>query len=775
MGLTIGIACASMAYVFIQHEKTYDQFHKASETIFRVSAAFHQQIFLSTTPGILAPSLKENFPEVVSFLRLMDKDCFVQTGQEIFKEKVLLVEPNFFSFFDFPLQKGDVKNCLSAHQAIVLSESMAQKYFGPTNPIGASLSIFLDDEKTTFQVTGVAADAASNSSIQFDFLMPIEQGFKNDLAALNTEWKDFPVTSFIRLRSAEDKDHLAEQLPFFIKRQFETVEESDGSEFVFQLHAFKDYHLGGSSAVRGLSQPGEARYVSILSIIAILILIVACINFMNLSNAQGSKRLKEIGVRQVMGAQRPQLIGQLLTESILISMLALVLAIAIIETLLPWSKHFFGQVLSFNWTDVKVLLPLITISLLTGIFAGIYPSLLLSKLRTVDTFQSNFKIGGNNWITKGSLTFQFALSIGLLACTFIMYQQQQFIGSQNLGFNKEEVVVVPLQLPFSKSQQTDTRQLVRQYRENILQHPGITKAAGVSSTFSKGNRMRFIEMEQDAQVGIIEYAIDEHYLDLLDIELTSGRNFSSEFQDDVKGSVIVNDAFLKTFNVNETAGFTLPESFSDLSGSHIVGTTIDYHNLSLKTNIKPMMLHMLPNIDFQYVLVKIKPDEVQASLAHLKHIWQQFRPDKPFEFSFLDEDIQAQYQTETRWSTVLSGSAALAIFIALLGLFGLVALVLAERTKEIGIRKILGASTYRIAGTFSKEFIILVAIGFMLASPVAYYLMQQWLTDFSYHIELHWLVFVIAGLTVVVLAVLTTSFQSIKAAMANPVEALRNE
>ena len=770
-GLSFGIACASMAFVFIKHEMSFNKFHDDHENIYWLYTKVGEEMNLFSTPGVLSPSLKENFPEVTEYLRFTDKEISIRSGNEIFKEDAHFVDPNFFDFFSFSLKDGNPENVLTEINSVVISEDIAKKYFGRKNPIGETLPISIIGEEI-FEITGVAENAPSNSSLQFDFLLPINVAFKNDVEQLNTDWGQFYVTSFMRLRDNKDLESLSQKMPDYINEKYEAMEDSWG-EYTFPINAFDDYHLNNERGAGGLLSPADKNYVKILAIIALLILIVACLNFMNLSNAQGSQRLTEVGVRQVMGAQRRELMSQFLTESILVSFFSLLLAVALIESFLPFSAALFNYPLNFDWTTPTILLSLIGIALITGLLAGIYPSFLLSKLNTVNAFKSGYKIGGNNWATKSSLVFQFAISIGLVACTYIMFQQQKFISEQDLGFDKEEVVVIATQVSYEDK--IDSERLIKQFRSEAQKINGVVQVAGVSNSFNQGNRVVFYEGENGQMEHLSFYRIDSEYLDLLDIEIMEGRNFSEDFPGDPEKSMIVNEAFIKQFEIENIETHQFSEKLGGLAGRKIIGVVKDYHFDHLRQVIKPVQLTMRNDIHMENILVKIKTEKVPETLAQLKTTWQNVRPEKPFECTFMDDDIQRQYESEIRWGNVLKGASLLAIVIAFLGLFGLVALVLAERTKEIGIRKVLGATVLGIVSLLSKDFIRIVLFAFIIATPLAYYFMGKWLEDFAYRIELQWWMFALAGMAVIALAFLTMSFQSIKAAMANPVDSLRSE
>ncbi len=772
IGLSTGIACASLGFVFVQHELSYDQFHEEPEQIYWLSASIQNKINIASTPAPLATQLKETFPEVSESFRLEKHEILIQSGNEFFRESGHFVDSNFFSFFDFELSEGNPDQVFSKTNAIVLNEEMARKYFGRLSPLGKELKVNYQGQDHLFEVTGVAKKAPQVSSLQFTFLLPIQFIYKDKPEDLETNWNQFPVTSFIRIRDKSDLESLQEKLPEFISDKV-NIDGLAADQLNFQTKALVDYHLRDQYSANGLSDPADMSYVRILAIIAILILLVACLNFMNLANAKGSGRLSEIGVRRVLGAVRKQLMSQFLIESILMSLFSLGLGIIIIELALPFISEITGFPLEINWFSPVIIFPLLGIAILTGLFAGFYPSLLLSRISVTQSFKSNFKTGGNNLITKSSLVFQFALSIGLLSCTFIMQKQQQYIKKRNLGFNKEEVIVVPTQISYQNA--SNSQQFVNRFSEEVLTHPRVLQTSGVSNSFNKGNRAIFVEWGEERQIPVFTYDIDPNYIPLLGIQLEEGRNFSAELQAAKNNSIIVNEAFLKQFGINQIENYQLPEEFEELSGAKIIGVVKDYNYTALKSEIRPVILQMRENSHFGDVLIKVDPAEIDKTILALKSAWQGVSPSKPFEFSFLDEDIQRQYLVEERWNKAVTGATILAIFIACLGLFGLIALILMERTKEIGIRKILGASIPNITWLISRQFIILLSIASLIAIPAAWWTMQKWLENFAYRINITILIFLVAlGITMTI-AILTAGLQTAKAAMQNPVDALRNE
>lgn len=769
-GLTLGITCAILAYIFVQHELSFDKFHAESENIYWVSTKFGNEMNLVSSPTAFVPQAVDDLPEITAGCRLKGQEVLVELDQSFIKERVLYTDANFFSFFNFKIAKGADNQLLKNIKGIVISEAIALKYFGSRNPIGESLTLHFNETKDDFLVAAVAKNAPDNSSIQFSFLLPMHYAYKDNLNKLTTDMKSFGMDSFIRLKKGASVDEVKTKLIAFANSK---LPEKDGETSFYQFipNAFNDFHLGFGFNRNGFIAPIDKNYVHILGVIGFLILLVACLNFMNLSNAKSSKRLTEVGVRKVLGAKPSQLSSQFLSESILISLFSFVLAIFLIEAILPYIKEITDYELKIDWFNPRILLPLLGITVTAGFLAGIFPSIILARLKAVSIFKSSLKVGGNNWATKSSLVFQFAISVGLLSCTFIMYQQQQFMKNKNLGFDDDAVVVIPTKI--KHKDKIDSRSLVERYKQEVIQVAEIQKVSGVSNSFHKGNRARFFKEEDGKSNIVFEFQVDADYIPLLDISLKEGRNFSIEEGGTNNKSVIVNEAFLKLYEIDNPIGYRLPEKFEDYADATIIGVTEDYNYSHLRETVKPMLLQNLDNWHLGNILVKISPNNVENTLAQLKTSWEKVRPEKTFEFSFLDEDIQKQYLAEERWNKVIAGATLMAILISMLGLFGLIALTLAERTKEIGVRKILGASIFDITWLISRQFVLILGFAAIIAIPLALYGMQNWLENFAYQIEIQWVVFLIAVLLTAFLALLTTGIQAVKAGLSNPVEALR--
>lgn len=769
-GLTIGLTCASLAYIFMQFELSYDKFHHQSDTVYSLMTRYIGNINFISTPGPLAASMVVDLPEVTDGIRMQGKKILVSSENELYNEEALFTDANFFDFFDFKLLKGSSAELLKEVNSTVISKAMALKYFGSNDPIGQSISLHLDGQVIDFIIRGVAENPPNNSSIQYKFLLPIQHLIKENPATLDTNWDGFPVKTFIRLNDRNELANLEAKLPAFAIRKYGS-EDAGKSDYQFILSPFDDFHFNGYSDV-GIAAGGKMLNVKRLGWIGLLILVVASFNFMILSNAKISQRLKEVGVRKVLGARIFQLKRQFIIESILVSLIALIFAILTIYYSLPFIEQQTDYQLPINWLNYGTFLPLLTISVIVGVLAGFYPALLLSKLKVVDTFKSYFKVGGNNWTTKASLVFQFALSIGLMSATFIMYQQQNYVFKKNLGFDTEQVVVVPLQVAYGEKEEGN--KLLNKYKHELQKSPDFQEFSAMSWSFAKGNEVFTVEQEKGEYDMIYVYRVDPSFVPMMDMELTEGRNFRSELEGEEHGTVLVNEAFLKKYGIEKGEGYKLSEEFRDFKNSTIVGVIKDFHFENLRKAIKPVILTTEEGY-MGNILVKIGAKDAKTQLANLEKAWDKVASEKPFKFSFLNEDIQRQYTSENRWNKVFTGATFLTILIACLGLFGLMALTLAERTKEIGVRKILGASLLDIFWMVSKQFVLILLIAGVIAIPFVVYGMQEYLGNFAYRIDIQWFVFLFAVLLTALLAFLVASIQSFKAALQNPVDALRTE
>lgn len=786
-GLAIGLGCCILALLFIRYELSYDRFHEQADSIFLVSATLRGDLEISNSQDPLAPAMIETVPEVVNGTRLWSTDAIVKQGNQVLRENtILFAEPSFFELFTVPFRYGDPQTALNQPGNVVLTAGMANKYFGDTNPVGQSLLLNLGNVFEAFTVAGVLEPWPSASSMEFNALIPFSHRYSLVAQETGSDWMNYSITTYLQLRDPTQVDAVTDKLTQATAPHLEDAlsanEESESSlktsDFASKLTALTDAHLYGPGGA-GFVNQRDPMYLYLLGGIAVLILLIACFNFMNLSIGQASRRFREIGMRKAVGARRIQLVVQFWIEAVCLSVLALALGIMFAEILLPVFNTLADTSLALNYgSDWGFLLILLGVAVLTGILAGSYPALVLSSLSTVHIFKGTMKIGGRNALTRMLVVAQFCLSIGLIICTLVMNQQHRFIMDYNLGFDAEQVVILPTHT--TSQQPTVGSETVAYFKQALAQEPSVRMVSGGSSAITRGSNATLFSNEDGTNSFLFHMRVDEDYLDLMDFELLDGRNFSTDFPSDATQSVLVNEAFIadlsERYELPENpVGFTLSKELPYIETPTIIGLIKDFHHEDLRTEVRPMMMHINDGIDYQFVLVKLAPHQTRAGLDRLETLWNAYRGDVPFEYDFLDAEVQKQYDAEMRWSQAIQYASILAIFIACMGLFGLTALTVSRRTKEIGIRKVLGSSASRIALLLSQEFITLVLIANLVAWPVAYLLMTKWLEDFAYQVDMGLGIFIVAGLVGLGIATLTVSYQAIKAAQANPVDALRYE
>lgn len=771
LGLALGIGSACLAYVVIDNELSYDRFHHESENIYWLSAAVSNRINLASTPAPLAPSLAEDFPEVTDYLRLEEQEVLIKNGREYFKENVHFSDEHFFSFFDFPMLAGSIENVLKDPRGIVISEGMAQKYFGTKDPIGAELEVEHDGRKDVFFVNAVAENPPANSSIQFDAVFSYHYLLQNDTSGRRNSWKDFPATSFIRLSQQSDIQILRQAMPEFTERNLSSLGEV--SDIHFNIRALVNYHLRDRYSANGLTAPSDMRYLKILGFIAFIILAVACLNFITLSNAASSSRFTEVGVRKTMGAIRSQLKVQFWTQSILISFIAMLLGLFFLRLCWPYLETFTGFTPNLQGWTLKVVLAFFSITLFTGVLAGAYPAYLMSRYDPVRSFKSDLKAGGNNMVTRLGLVFQFTLSIGLVACTMIILQQQHFLKNRNLGISEEHMMVISTQL--ERNQSDRSAQVVDQMKQRLLQEPAVQQVAAVSNSFTKGNSAFFLETDEGTHDAVFFYDVDELYVPILDIAVQAGRNFRNDLSDDQHNDLLVNESFVKKYEIVEPVEYILDDRFAGEAGSRIVGVVEDFHYLDLRQEIRPLILRRNKDAHFRHLLVKLVPGSLTENVTAIRRAWKEINPNLPFDFSFLDEDLQQQYQSETRWGKIVSISSLFALLIASLGLFGLMALILVERKKELSIRKILGASFTGVSWLVSRQLLTLILISGLIAIPLVWYGMNTWLESYAYRIIISPLTFLSVMIIILVLVGSMVFVNTWRAHSREPATVLRSE
>lgn len=777
-GLAIAIAFCVLIFLFVRNEVTHDNFHKNADQIYRVIILGKEDdgslSSSAMTPPPLGPAFQTEFPEVVRMARWIKRGEVVNYRGQSFRESIALADPDFFEMFSFPLIEGDPQTVLQDRNSVILREEIVQKYFGDKDPIGKLISIKMRSKFYNFTVSGIAKDIPGNSSITFDFLVSYDRIKDFTSERQLNQWTGFTTLTFIELQENASASGLASKFPDFIRKHLGSVIEKymggDYSAVQLELQPLKDIYLEKklSSSFMAGSNP---LYSYILSGIALLILIIAAINYMNLAIARSTARLREIGMRKVLGADRKKLAIQFLGESIFFSFVSLWMGIVLVELFLPVFNNLAGKTLRVdyfsNWSS---LLTLVGLMLLVGFFSGTYPALFLSGFRPVEVLRSRLRIGGKSKFSRWLVVVQFSISIFLIISTLIMMHQLSYLRNRNIGIKGEQVVIIPIQ---GSPQGT---QLVNRFRNELASHENVIGVSGSSAAM--GNDRTYAESMvryQRAELMAHYFFITFGFFETVGLEIVEGRDFSRAYTSDPEDSVIVNEMLVKEMGWDSALGKEIKTFMGRKEPLTVIGVVKDFHFESLHHQIKPAIFFIEPRWSLDYIYVNINPTDIPSTLGLFEKAWKRSVPNYPFIYSFLDEEFQKLYMAEERWNTIISYTSAFAIMISCLGLFGLSALAIARRTKEIGIRKVLGASVPGLSRMVSMEFFKLVVFANIAAWPLAYYAMSRWLRNFAFRIDIEIWVFLLAAVLVGAIAVLTVSFQAIKAAFADPVESLRYE
>ncbi len=772
-GLSLGLACAMLILLYTKDEVSYDKFHANVNQIYRIVSKRTNpdgtDAGMGGNTGILqGPRFTKALPEMQSFVRLQSGYEDIRMGTEVKGQELLYVDSNFFSVFSFPVLSGNPKTALADPKSVVVSEEMAKRYFGTSDAVGKAMYFKNNDRFDAYTVTAVAKKCPQNSSIKFDVLRPIMVADSDQQNSEN--WFNFFLNTFVVVHPGTSQTSLeAKMKSFYQSDAGETIKMmaekyGDKTTTTYLLQPFVDMHLSKQYvADNGLSDASNPMFSYILSGIALFILVIACINFINLTVARSLKRAKEIGIRKVVGSDRKQLITQFLGESFILCFGAFVLAIIIVQLTLPAFNHLSNKALSLSYLlDTKLVLLYMALFIVTGLLAGFYPALVLSGYNPVDTLYSRFMLHGKNYLQKSLVVLQFSLATLLIIATITIYSQFNYLTTKKLGYDDTNLVKV--------SKQNLTRAEVKLLRESLTHNPNIVgmapKNGGFWGTIAKINGENQVEFAYET--------VDEAYLPLYKIPIIKGRNFSPEFGTDSTGAVLVNETFVQKAGWKEPIGQEINFWYSN-NKYKVIGVVKDHHYASLNEKIGPQVFTMKPSNPFGVTFIKIKPNTAAASLKFIEATFKKLFPLSPYSYSFKDADNIRQYESEAKWKQVILFGAILTIFISCIGLFGLSVLSAEKRLKEIGIRKVLGASVQAVVTTLSKDFIKLIIIALIIAMPAAWYATSKWLENYPYRVQLNPWMFIIAGLLVIMVALVTVSYQAIRAAMSNPVKSLRTE
>lgn len=812
-GLAIGMACCLVILFYVNNEIGYDAYHAKKDRLYRVTLEVDRlgsgATWYSAISSIVwAPTLQKDYPEVESFVRLAPtfRAWGVQYGDKQFdEERLVYADPSVFELFSWPLISGNPATVLDEPNALVLSEAMVEKYFGDEDPIGKTLIVDprrrlqngeFSPDRYHYKVTGVMKNIPRKTHVHPDFIVSFisaNEIFGGDVTAGVAPdtwfWRGRTVHNYLLLREGVDPKAFEAHFPQFLDKYVGDATTSRGYAYHPYLTRVDDIHLEGNVQIT-FEPGGDLNQVYLFSIVAFFILLIAGINYVNMATARASMRAKEVGVRKTAGAVRKILIGQFLGESVILSFLAFVIAMFLAEMALPVFYSYINKELLFDWNELPfAVFSLAIFATLVGVVAGTYPAFFLSSYHPAKVLKPSSGEGVRGARLRKTLAVaQFAITVFFIIATLTVYKQLDFMRERNLGFNKEQVLVIP------RSVTRDVLPNFEAFRTQLLQSPHIEFA-----TYSTGLPGRDFGTEiygdygggSENTVSMTEASVEYDYVKTLGLEIIAGRDFSREMGTDpaarpdttqpVQVAALVNEQTVKQF------GWGTPEAALGQRISrdpvsvdwvaNVIGVVRDFNFRSLQEDITPLVLFINPNYmrNNRNISIKFSPAETEATLAHLKSTWQTFAPDVALEYFFLDEDFNRQYQNEERLSEIFVYFSSLAIFIACLGLFGLAAFEAEKRTKEIGIRKVLGASVQRIIAMMSSHFLILVAVANVIAWPLAWYAMNEWLQGFAYRTAIEWWVFALAGGLALLIALLTVSTQAIRAALANPVESLRYE
>ncbi|UCC38545.1 MAG: ABC transporter permease [Candidatus Aminicenantes bacterium] len=760
-GLAIGMACCLIITIWVLDELSYDKFHENAASLYRVEENQHYSgrvYHVTVTPYPLAPALKEEIPEIIDATRVVWAGGLLFRYEEkaFYEYDIRAVDPSFVQMFSFPLLRGDKKTALESPYSLVLSEEIAEKYFGEENPIGKVISI---NNQHDFTVTGLMKNVRHNSTLQFDILIPYE--FLEKIGRTNDRFGSNSISTFVQLSENASVEQVNKKIFGFIRTR---VPESV-TDLV--LMPFTRIHL---HAYFGWEKSGDAiQYVYIFSLIAFFVLLIACINFMNLSTARSANRAKEVGMRKVVGALRHHIVRQFYGESVLFAFIALIFAVIIVTLLLPAFSNLAAKDLSWNVAGIGfILIGLLAATILTGLIAGSYPALFLSSFQPVKVLKGSLKSGAaSSMFRKILVVIQFSLSILLIIGTTVVSKQMNYMKNRKLGWDKEHLIYVPLRANIRNSSQVLKTELVK--NPGVLSITASSQLPSHIGSNSGGADWDGKDPEQIVLIGM--NAVDYDFIKTLKIDIAEGRGFSKEYASDLTNSFIVNEEVAKIMGKESVIGERF--DFAGKKGT-IVGVTKNFHYQPIREKIEPLALFMNPDY-LNVMLIRVPPDGITATLKSIENTWNRVIPNYPIEYRFLDERLDRMYRAEERIGTLLKYFAILAVFIACLGLFGLASFTAEQRTKEVGIRKVLGASVSQIAVLLCKEFFVLVLLANAIAWPAAYFLMRNWLQNYAYRTGLELIIFLAAMSAALAVAIISVSFQAIRAARTNPVDSLRYE
>jgi putative ABC transport system permease protein len=792
LGLGLGIASCVLIALFVRDEWTFDTFHSQAKRIYRVwgkeNYGENQEFFYTSTPFPMGPTLKQNFEEIAAEVRVNPINSQVKVGENHYNETVTIVGQDFLTVFDFSILSGQREGALRGLHNVVITRRTADKYFGPAEAVGKVISIQLGENFEDFGVSAVVGNPPTNSSIQFDILIP-DLNFPKLYSerALTTAWFNIAPETYVLLRERADAGQLVSKFPTLFKR---LLGPDFKGKYQVGLQPLTTIHLDTDFPV-GLAPVNNPKYSYILAAIASLILFVACINFVTLSVGRSFKRAKEVGIRKAIGADRVQLIVQFIGEAVLVTIISLIVGIFLARLALPLFNDLAGRNLALRPEGFTLLISVVLVSVI-GLLAGSYPAFVLSAFRPISILKGKVQTGsGKQGLRKMLVGIQLVLSIFLISSTLVMRQQLQFLRDKNLGFNKEQLAVIQLNVPRSVGRLPQRVKAgfdkVIQFKNELTRIPGVKAVCGSSHDFANGGWVNIGYTDDHGTYRTFETNIvDEDYIPTLNIQLAMGRNFSKENPSDGRRSIIINEAFAKELGWSDPLGKRLPGK--DFQENEVIGVVKDFNFSSLYNKVTPLLLAMDLNIPLSgsenvntdnspipKLLIRLRPDHIQASMDQVRVVWDKITGNEEFAFTFVDQALANQYRNDQNLGKIVSVATVLAILIGSFGLYGLASLAMQSRTKEISIRKVMGATEQSLLVLLSRDYLGLILVCMVLSVPVTYYLMSEWLQSFEYRVGIGADSFLLAGAISLVIALLTISYHALKTASSQPAETLKYE
>lgn len=782
-GLTLGLTACILIGLFVWDENQYDRFLKDGDQVYRIYNHYTNSDVSedrAAAPPMFATTLKQDFPEVEQTTRILmqpeNKILFESGDKMVYEDKGFLVDSTFFEVFPLPFKSGTSQKALDDPSSVVISEEIAGIFFGDTDPVGKQLLI----DKTPFTVKGVFIKNPK-FHLQFDYLIPLSAAKIQQERMQSWGWQQF--YNYAKVKKGTDVALLESKFQADVKQKSGDVMKEMGGANKPILQPLKKIHLYSANFKYDMAERGNITYVRALTLIAIFILLIACFNFINLATAQSLQRAKEVGVRKTIGAERKQLVFQFIGETVFLTFISVVIAILFALGLLPWLNDFTAKNISSGlFTNPLVLFLFILLALVVGILAGFYPALVLSNFKPLKVLKGTAASetqGKTPWLRHGLVVVQFSLSVLLIISAVVVFRQVNYLNNKDLGFKKDRIMFFPM-----RGDKMDKN--TEAFKNELMQLPGVASVSigyGFPGDAVAGDEIIVSKNGQQVQQSATQLMVDYDYIKTLGLQLAAGRDFSKSMGTDKDHAWIINETAVKQLGFGspqEALGKTLlwhvwnnknPDS---LKTGQVIGVVKDFNYKSLYDKVETTVLQIFPDAAWK-VAVKIKAADMASAITGVKNTWKEFTPDYPIEYKFLEDNFDQMYHSEEKLKSLLWIFTAIAIFVGCLGLFGLAAYTAERRKKEVGIRKVLGASSAGVVMLLSKDFIKLVLISLLIASPVAWYFMNRWLEDFAYRINISWGVFILAGSLTIIIALVTVSLQAIKAAVANPVESLRNE